>query len=634
MGVIMTIKEIAHLANVSPSTVSKIVNGKDENINIETRNRVLKVVKEYNYTPYASAIHASSAKTFVLGLLLNSSSESSLFIQGILEITQKNGYSVLLCNSLNSLEEETKNITALCKNNIDGLIWEPISEASLNNKHYFTKKEIPISFINCPFIENSYNIDFIQMGYNAAQSLIKYNHTNIACLIKENSLRSEMVLEGFKKCLFDNQVSYSNKMLLSLSQLDYCQNVLSNNITGIVSSHYAAALTLCEDFKKFQYRIPLDLSLVSLRDDTLKNISFPKLTYIKIPRYEFGHFVAKQLIDKCNKADNEEQLFNADYALENTLSLDIPISSRAQKIIVVGSINIDITLNVDTLPQPGRTIRSNSSSMSPGGKGTNQAIGVAKLNHPAVLIGRVGNDYDSTIIYHSMSEHNIDVQGITRDASAETGKAYIHVQSDGESAISILAGANKNLSPEDIQKQSRLFTNTSYCLLQTEIPMDTIMETVKIAKSHQVQTILKPAALKEVSDELMKNITIFVPNEKEAEILCPHLKSVEQKAEYFLDKGVEIVIITLGHHGCYVKTKDFSNSFPAIPFASVDTTGAADGFISALAVYLSSGYSLEKSVRIATYAAAFCVNRQGVVSALIDRNSLELHIKRQEKELL
>lgn len=630
----MTIKEIAHLANVSPSTVSKIVNGKDENINIETRNRVLKVVKEYNYTPYASAIHASSAKTFVLGLLLNSSSESSLFIQGILEITQKNGYSVLLCNSLNSLEEETKNITALCKNNIDGLIWEPISEASLDNKHYFTKKEIPINFINCPFVENSYNIDFIQMGYNATQSLIQYNHTNIACLIKENSLRSEMVLEGFKKCLFDNQVSYSNKMLLSLSQLDYCQNVLSNNITGIVSSHYAAALTLCEDFKKFQYRIPLDLSLVSLRDDNLKNISFPKLSYIKIPRYEFGHFVAKQLIDKCNKAGNEEQLFNADYALENTLSLDIPISSRAQKIIVVGSINIDITLNVDTLPQPGRTIMSNSSSISPGGKGTNQAIGVAKLNHPAVLIGRVGNDYDSTIIYHSMSEHNIDVQGITRDASAETGKAYIHVQSDGESAISILAGANKNLSPADIQKQSRLFTNTSYCLLQTEIPMDTIMETVKIAKSHQVQTILKPAALKEVSDELMKNITIFVPNEKEAEILCPHLKSVEQKAEYFLDKGVEIVIITLGHHGCYVKTKDFSKSFPAIPFASVDTTGAADGFISALAVYLSSGYSLEKSVRIATYAAAFCVNRQGVVSALIDRNSLELHIKRQEKELL
>jgi ribokinase len=630
----MTIKEIARIAGVSTSTVSKIVNGKDENMNIETRNRVLNIVKEYNYTPYASAIRSSNTKTFILGLLLNSTSESSLFIHGLLETAQKNGYSILLYNSLNSFELERKHITALCKNNIDGLIWEPISEASLHNKHSFAKKEIPINFINCPFVENSYNIDFIQIGYNATQSLIKYNHTKIACFIKENNLQSEMVLEGFKKCLFENNISYTNDMLFSHSQLDYCQNILLHNFTGIVSSHYVTALNLCDNLEKLNYKTPYDLSIVSLRDDILDNISLPRLSFIKIPHYEFGHFVVENLITKCKKEDSGEQLFNAVYTLENTLSLDIPISSRAQKIIVVGSVNIDITLNVDTLPQPGRTISSNSSSISLGGKGANQAIGVAKLNHPVALIGKVGNDYESTLIFHSISEYDVDVRGLTRDITTETGKAYIHVQSDGESTISILAGANKNLSPHDIQNQNKIFKNASYCLLQTEIPMDTIMETLKIAKAHNVQTILKPAALKYVSNELMKNINIFVPNEKEAELLCPHIKNIEQKSDYFLEKGVEIVIITRGHHGCYVKTKDFSKKFPAIPFTAVDTTGAADGFISALAVYLSCGYSLEKSVNIATYAASFCVNRQGVISALIDRNSLESYIKRHEKNLL
>jgi ribokinase len=164
--------------------------------------------------------------------------------------------------------------------------------------------------------------------------------------------------------------------------------------------------------------------------------------------------------------------------------------------------------------------------------------------------------------------------------------------------------------------------------------MSTIIETVKIAKAHQVKAILKPAALKEVSHELMKQIHIFVPNEKEAGLLCPHLDDIEQKADYFLQMGTEIVIITLGHHGCYVKTKGLSKAFPAIPFTAVDTTGAADGFIAALAVYLSLGYSLEKTVRIASYASAFCINRQGVVSALIDRNSLETYIKSHEKNLL
>jgi ribokinase len=535
---------------------------------------------------------------------------------------------------MNSQEEELKSITALCKNKVDGLIWEPVSKTSLEHEHFFTDKDIPIHFVNCPYKDNSYNIDFIKMGYTATQSLINYNHTRIALLLKEDSIRSELVFEGYKRCLFDNQIPYSNNMLLSLEQPDYVSSLLANHYTGIVSSHFSMSLTLCEDLDKLQYTIPYDLSLVSLRDDLRENISYPKISYIKIPYHEFGLFVGNHLVQTCEKNVLDYQNFDVEYALENTLSIDIPVTDRAQKIIVVGSINIDIILNVDILPQPGRTISSNSSTVNPGGKGVNQAVGVAKLKHPVTLIGRVGNDYEASIIYNSMSENNIDVQGIKRDTSSETGKAYIHVQSDGESTISLLSGANNNLSVKDIQAHTRLFENSSFCLLQTEVPVETIKEAAKIARQHNVKTILKPAALKFIPDELMLHTTIFIPNEKEADILCPHLSSLDEKADYFISKGAEIVIITLGSRGCYLKSKELSQVFPAFPFTAVDTTGAADAFISALAVYLSNGYPMDKAIPIASYAAAFCVNRQGVVPALVDRNTLESYLKNKDHALL
>jgi ribokinase len=630
----MTIKDIAKLAGVSPSTVSKIVNNKDKNINTETRNRVLKIVKEFNYTAYSSTIQSSSAKKFILGVLLKSTSKYSRFIQAILETAQANGYSVLLCDSLNSLTEETKNITMLCKNNIDGLIWEPVNESSLLNEHYFKQKEIPINYMNCPFINNSQHIDFIQMSYDATNELIKHQHTEIACLIKENSVRSEMVIEGFKRCLYDNRITYSDNMVFSSKQSNYSSEILLHNFTAVVSSHYTTALQLRDNFEKSQYKIPNDLSLVCLKDNTCEDLPFPKLSYIKIPYYEFGCFITSDLIKRCEKNQESTSTFHTNYTVEDTSSIDLPNRIMLQKIIIVGSIHIDRMLSVDELPGPGRTIRSNSSFLSPGGKGINQAVGVAKLNHPAVLIGRVGNDYESTLIYNSLAEHDINVQGITRDSSAETGKAFIHVGKDGESTITIISGANQNLSPQDIQAQSRLFVNATYCLLQSEIPMDSIMETLKIAKKHGVKTIFKPAALESVHNDLMQNIDIFIPNKKEAELLCPHLESLEDKTNYFLNKGVGTVIITLGHDGCYFKTKEISRHFPSVPIKVVDTTGAADAFISALAVYLSCGYSLEKAIQVASYAAAFCVNRQGVVSALIDRSSLETYIKSQDKDLI
>lgn len=632
----MTIKEIANLAGVSISTVSKIVNNKADNINIETRNRVLKIVKEYNYTPYGAAKNISNAKTFIIGVLLRHTTLLNLMLKGIMDMAQKHGYNILLCDSMDSEEKELKHITALCKHHVDGVIWEPINENSIQYEHYFQEQNIAVSYINSSLPDTSHCLDFMQMGYLAAQKLLDYRHTHIACLTKPGSFRSKMVFEGFKKCLFDNEIPYSEDMKLLVTDPDFYTQISLQGFTGIVSTHFEAALSLYEKVKNFHYHIPSDLSLISLREDAGDDICFPRISSLQIPYEAFGEKVCYHLIAACENLNEPEfTLFTSEnLTLDHEESLNAPPSCRYKKIISVGSINTDITLTVDELPSSGSTTITTASCISLGGKGANQAIGAARLGREVILIGKIGNDYDSTIIYDTLKKEHILTHGIRRNSNTSTGKAYIHVQKDAESCITVLPGANKTLSPKDILAREHLFDGCGYCLISTEIPMDTCIQAAKTAHSHHAKNIIKPATLKVLPAQLLKNADIFVPNKREAALLCPSESTVEQQADYFYQQGCPVIITTLGHQGSYVKTTDFSGYFPAADFPSIDSTGGADAFIAALASYLTEGYSLLNAVKIATHAAGFCISRTGVVPALIDRTSLENHIKMTEPSLL
>ena len=301
--------------------------------------------------------------------------------------------------------------------------------------------------------------------------------------------------------------------------------------------------------------------------------------------------------------------------------------------IVVGSVNTDMYLKVDHLPASGKTAISTRSSLYPGGKGINQSVGAAKLGARVSLIGAVGNDVDSDRIYAALREHSVNSAGVRRCGDASTGKAFIFVQKDGDSMISILAGANGSLNAADIDRNIRVFENCSYCLVSTEIPEDVVLASLKAAKMHQTTTILKPSTIQTISDEILRYVDILIPNNEEICDLCPE-GTLREKAEHFLKKGVKSVIVTLGQNGSYLKEADKEAYFPAQKFQSVDNTGACDAFISALAVYLQSGYDIEKAIRIATYAAGFSITREGVYNALVDRSTLESYLTQQDPELL
>ncbi|MCI6004566.1 MAG: PfkB family carbohydrate kinase [Blautia sp.] len=633
----MTIKEIAALAGVSISTVSKIVNNKDQNIAAETRNKVLKIVKEYNYTPYGMVKNLSTAKTFILGVVLSNMPRTNSMLSGIAEAAAEHNYSILLFDSQNRPDFELKHINALSQKRVDGVIWEPVNAESHQLEHYLTDQNIPFIHIMEKDNPRSFKINYEEMGYLLTQRLIDYKHAKIACLIKPDSQRSMMVLEGFRKCLFDNHIPYHNSMEISIRNPDYLTELLGHKFSGVVSSHFSSSLALYEDIDRLHYSIPSDLSVVSLKDEVREAISYPHISSISIPYKEFGYHIGKAMIRKCEKIPVTEETFSfsGDYTLDTEDSLYVPFFLRSKKIVVVGSINTDLTFNVDSLPQTGKATRILNSTFSLGGKGANQAVGAAKLDREVSLIGEIGNDIDSNLIFDQLEKEHVITQGIQRNPNFPTGKAYIYIEESGESAISVLAGANSNLTPECIRQRQHLFKNSGCCLISTELTNETTLEAAKTARQYGAKTFLKPTVIKSMPGDLCSYIDYFIPNRYEASLLSPpEYGTVEDQAEYFFSQGIPNVIITLGSRGCYLKTNDTARYFPAADFTPIDTTGGADAFISCLASCLTDGYSLEKSIRIANYAAGFCVARQGVVPALVDRTTLESHIKRIEPELL
>ena len=625
----MTIKDIAQLAGVSTSTISKIINQKDDSISAATRERVLSIIKEYNYTPYSAVTMQRNHKTLLLGLILRELKSES-FIKGMIQTAAKQGYTVIVCESNGSLETEFKNISTLTRHNVDGIFWEPVSPDSLAYATYLEK--IPYQIFNTSFSANAFNLDHGIAGYYATQILIQKEHREIACILA-NDTNSEQFLKGYRKCLFNFQIPFDESKVFHTIEDTLIRKITNRQISAVITADYAIMLTLYELLQQLHFTVPADISLLSLREDGA-DLSYPHISTITIPHYEYGASLCLSMVEHIEQNQEISTYYPANFPLADMNTVAPPYDAGNQKILVVGNANIDSYMKSEILPAVGKSTITTGFYTFPGGKGINEAVGIAKLGGKAALISAVGNDVESESILLSLNEHDVDTQGVYRAPDAVTGKAYIFLNRLGESMISILPGANQMISGSIIKRQEHLFDNIAYCLISTEIPMEAVLSAAKLARKHKAKIIVKPAACSHLPNELLKHVDILVPNLFEINVLCPKLDSLEAQADYFLGKGVETVIVTLGAEGCFLKTKKTARYFKAADFQALDETGAADAFIAALAVYLQKKYSITDAIRIATYAAGFSVSREGVVPALIDTNTLESYIRLREPKLL
>lgn len=638
----MTIKDIAELAGVSVSTVSKIMNNKDAHINENTRQRVLSVIKEYHYEPYAAV--KNKVNNFTLGVIVPrspddaSEPEAAAMLSGIIREAQKYGYAVIILRSEASVESERKCLAQLTAQNICGILWQPapVEGRTLESSDIILQEldqtSLPYMILSDSTYPDAICPEYEAMGYSAATKLLEHYHTEILCAVHDDSYRSRQIAAGFHRAMTEHDSSPQIQTLRMASEIIKNPAECLENCTAIFCTNQADAFSLFGFLTKNNYSIPEDISLMTVLDYSRESVPYPELSGISADSGSFGACLARALIvthETGSRPSNKELGFSCGPFVHGR-TLDVPPSHRAKSILCVGPINYDCTIISDRLPQSGMSLIATSSSYSTGGKGSNQAIGAARLGQKAVLIGVVGDDPNSIRIMDELNDNGVLTHAVSRENNCESGRAYVQLDTNGDSTITVVPGANQYLTAEYVRSMESVFSNANYCMIPGEISLKTIIETCSLCKKHHVRTVFKPAAIRELPDILYPMIDYFIPNSFEAATLSGIKEQAALQADYFLRKGVGCVIITLGSEGCYLKNSVQENAYPAYHiFPVVDNTGAADAFISAFTSCLSMNRSLEDSIQTAQIAAAFTVSQVGSAPSMIDLKTLDNYISKE-----
>lgn len=266
------------------------------------------------------------------------------------------------------------------------------------------------------------------------------------------------------------------------------------------------------------------------------------------------------------------------------------------KVVVLGSLNVDRILQMDRVPEPGETLALNNQDMAGGGKGANQAIAAARSGAQTSFIGRVGADENGKFMLQQLVNSGVTTDLVAVDEDAGTGQAFVMVEKSGENRILIYGGANAQLSATDVKKAQTQIAAADLMVAQLETPVETTQFAFQMAKELGVKTILNPApAVAKLPAELLKNTDVITPNETEVEILTGIAVTDEaamlKAAQRLHDLGVATVIITLGSKGVFYDDGAQHGIVPAFKVQAVDTTAAGDTFLGALSSELNPDLS-------------------------------------------
>jgi ribokinase len=304
------------------------------------------------------------------------------------------------------------------------------------------------------------------------------------------------------------------------------------------------------------------------------------------------------------------------------------------RIVVVGSLNADLTIYCERLPLPGETVHGTGFAVNPGGKSANQAVAASLLGGAVSLIGAVGDDSNGEMLQASTAGAGVDISHVRTSQSAATGVAVIAVDAHGENNIIISAGANGTLAPADVTASADAFDAASVVCLCLEVSLDTVEAAARMGHDAGATVLLNlspysdiPQSLADLSDVLLVNAheaSLFLGSAGagSADMPGPEADAAawDEVRERFAGRGLQRVLVTLGSNGSVVLDSQASGPGRVTRIApvrvhAVDTTGAGDAFTGAVAARLAAGDPLAEAAAFASVAAALAATRKGTQAA-------------------
>jgi ribokinase len=285
------------------------------------------------------------------------------------------------------------------------------------------------------------------------------------------------------------------------------------------------------------------------------------------------------------------------------------------KVVVVGSLNMDLVTRASRLPRGGETLVGQSFATVPGGKGANQAVAAARLGADVAMIGCVGSDAYGAQLRDALLVEGIDCQAVN-EVEGSSGVALIVVDDSSQNAIVIVAGSNGQLTPASLLAFDAVLQAAEVIVCQLEVPMDTVGYALKRARALGKTVILNPApASGPLPADWYAAIDYLIPNESEASALSgvpvDSLDAAKVAATHLLNAGAGKVIVTLGSQGALFADGQGFEHLPTPKVQAVDTTAAGDTFVGGFAAALANGQGEAEAIRFGQVAAALSVTRAG-----------------------